>query len=116
MELEFSLPSPRLTADALAPRCARHGYDGAARWASASSRATCSGFIDLVFEHEGRFYVLDWKSNHLGWHAGRLRPAPLRRAMDEHGYHLQYLLYTVALHRYLRQRLRGYGYDRTSAA
>ena len=32
--------------------------------------------------------------------------------MQEQGYHLQYLLYTVALHRYLRQRLRGYDYER----
>jgi exodeoxyribonuclease V beta subunit len=69
------------------------------------------GFIDLVFEHEGRFHILDWKSNHLGDAPAHYGPDPLARAMDEQGYHLQYLLYTVAVHRYLQQRLPGYRYE-----
>ena len=69
------------------------------------------GFIDLVYEHQGRWHVLDWKSNHLGWSATDYGPQSVRRAMDEQGYHLQYLLYTLALHRYLKQRLHGYDYD-----
>ena len=70
------------------------------------------GFIDLVFETEGRYYLVDYKSNWLGmniedYHATRL-PAVISQA----GYPLQYLLYTVAVHRYLRHRLASYDYDR----
>jgi len=69
------------------------------------------GFIDLVFEYHGRFYIVDYKSNYLGhrledYDADRL-PAVMARA----GYGLQYHIYTVALHRYLGQRLPGYDYD-----
>ena len=74
--------------------------------------AFLNGFIDLVFEHEGRFYVLDWKSNVLGTNREDYGPAPVATAMAEHGYHWQYLLYTVALHRFLSLRLPGYDYDR----
>jgi len=69
------------------------------------------GFIDLVFEHAGRWYVVDYKSNQLGPRAEHYCLDPLRRAMQEHHYVLQYHLYTIALHRYLTYRLRGYDYD-----
>jgi exodeoxyribonuclease V beta subunit len=110
VELEFSLPSAGLDAGQLAATLRRHGYEGGAL-GFARLQGYLRGFIDLVYQHEGRFHVLDWKSNHLGWSAADYGAGPLRRAMDEQGYHLQYLLYTVALHRYLRQRLRGYDYD-----
>jgi len=70
------------------------------------------GFIDLVFEHEGRYWVLDWKSNHLGEQPQDYAPAPLEAAMQAHGYHLQHLLYSVALHRHLGRSLAGYDYAR----
>jgi exodeoxyribonuclease V beta subunit len=70
------------------------------------------GFIDLVFEHGGRWYVVDYKSNHLGPHADDYAQPRLIAAMLEHHYFLQYHLYVVALHRYLAQRLPGYDYDR----
>jgi exodeoxyribonuclease V beta subunit len=111
VELEFSLPSAGLDAAQLAATQRRHGYE-VGTLGFARLQGYLRGFIDLVYQHEGRFHVLDWKSNHLGWSAADYGAGPLRRAMDEQGYHLQYLLYTVALHRYLRQRLRGYDYDR----
>jgi exodeoxyribonuclease V beta subunit len=61
-----------------------------------------SGFMDLVFRHKGKWWILDWKSNHLGNSAERYGREPLERAMKEHNYHLQYHLYTVALARYLK--------------
>jgi exodeoxyribonuclease V beta subunit len=61
-----------------------------------------NGYIDLVFRHKGRWWILDWKSNHLGNSAARYDHAALERAMSDHNYHLQYHLYTVALVRYLR--------------
>lgn len=69
------------------------------------------GFIDLVFEHEGRYYIVDWKSNHLGNQPQDYSPAVLERSMDEHLYTLQYHLYTVAVHQYLKRRIRNYDYD-----
>jgi len=110
VELEFSLPSAGLAADELAATLRRHGYEVGAL-GFGRLQGYLRGFIDLVYRHQGRFHVLDWKSNHLGWGAADYGNERLRRAMQEQGYHLQYLLYTVALHRYLRQRLPGYDYD-----
>ncbi len=69
------------------------------------------GFIDLVFEHGGRYYVLDWKSNHLGYAPSDYGPASLQATMAEHSYHLQYLLYSLAVERYLKRRVPGYRHD-----
>lgn len=74
--------------------------------------AYLNGIIDLVFEANGKFWLLDWKSNHLGYRPQDYDAKNLSTAMDEHGYHWQYLLYTVALHRYLSSRIRDYHYDR----
>ena len=62
----------------------------------------------LVVEHEGRYFIVDWKSNHLGDRAADYGAAPMGAAMAVQGYHLQALLYTVALDRLLAQRLAGY--------
>ncbi len=70
------------------------------------------GFIDLVFEHQGRWYVVDYKSNLLGGRAQDYRPQNLIAAMSSHHYFLQYHLYVVALDRYLAARLPGYEYER----
>ncbi len=70
-----------------------------------------NGFIDLIFQHGGKFYILDWKSNYLGPFPDDYRPEKLHRAIDEHLYNLQYLIYCVALDRFLRQRLPGYTYE-----
>jgi len=69
------------------------------------------GFIDLVFEADGRYYLLDWKSNWLGNAHADYAPDRLAAAMAREHYYLQYLIYTVALHRYLKQRLPGYDYE-----
>lgn len=111
VELEFSLPSVGLDSHALAATLRRHGYP-VSGLAFGRLEGYLRGFIDLVYERHGRWHVLDWKSNHLGWRAADYDSANLRRAMDEQDYQLQYLLYTVALHRYLKQRLRGYDYER----
>mgnify|MGYP000352486952 FL=1 len=64
-----------------------------------------------MFEHRGRYHLLDWKSNHLGRCAADYAGAALQRAMDQHGYTLQALLYALALHRHLGQRLPGYRHE-----
>ncbi|BBL75557.1 exodeoxyribonuclease V subunit beta [Methylomagnum ishizawai] len=70
------------------------------------------GFIDLVFEAGGRYYLADYKSNWLGNAYAKYAPARLGAAIARDHYYLQYLIYTVALHRYLGQRLPGYDYGR----
>lgn len=62
------------------------------------------GEIDLVYEHEGRFYILDYKSNYLGERWDDYRGAALQRAMAEHQYGLQAALYQLALYRRLGGR------------
>ena len=69
------------------------------------------GFIDLVFEHGGRYYLADYKSNWLGATAERLWRGRARAGDGARSYYLQYLVYCVALHRYLASRVRGYGYE-----
>lgn len=69
------------------------------------------GFVDLVFSSAGRFFIADYKSNYLGPEYADYTPQNLAEAMIEHRYDLQYLIYSVALHRYLGTRLSGYEYD-----
>ncbi|WP_010365059.1 exodeoxyribonuclease V subunit beta [Pseudoalteromonas citrea] len=66
------------------------------------------GFIDLIFVHNGQYFILDYKSNYLGDSAVDYQNDNLRSAMDAHQYHLQYLIYSVALHRLLKQRIENY--------
>ena len=70
------------------------------------------GYVDLVFEWNDRFYVVDYKSNHLGPSPAHYEPSQLERPMSENHYVLQYHLYTVALDRYLSLRLPDYDYER----
>ncbi|MBI5589028.1 MAG: exodeoxyribonuclease V subunit beta [Deltaproteobacteria bacterium] len=70
------------------------------------------GFIDLVFCYGERYYVLDYKSNYLGENQAAYAAKAMEKAMLEHRYDLQYVLYTLALHRLLKARLPGYDYDR----
>ncbi|MBS2694220.1 hypothetical protein KFY51_30350, partial [Salmonella enterica subsp. enterica serovar 1,4,[5],12:i:-] len=70
------------------------------------------GFIDLVFCWQGKYYLLDYKSNWLGEDSSAYTRPAMEQAMAEHRYDLQYQLYTLALHRYLRHRLPDYDYRR----
>jgi exodeoxyribonuclease V beta subunit len=70
------------------------------------------GFIDLVFEHEGRFYFVDWKSNWLGTDSASYAPENIATEMARHFYNLQLGIYAVALHRYLQRRLPDYEYEK----
>jgi exodeoxyribonuclease V beta subunit len=106
-ELGFDLAAGPVSADALNAVLARwprlDSAGAALRFPGWEGLLT--GFIDLVFEHDGRYFVLDYKSNHLGDAIEDYDRATMHRAMAEHRYDLQYLLYLVALQRLLRQRL-----------
>jgi len=66
-----------------------------------------TGFIDLICEYKGLYYVMDYKTNSLPDY----QEETLTLAMREHNYGLQYWIYTVVLHRYLQNRLPGYDYE-----
>ncbi|AZC99967.1 exodeoxyribonuclease V subunit beta [Pseudomonas chlororaphis] len=70
------------------------------------------GFIDLTFEHQGRYYVADYKSNWLGVDDAAYTEQAMEQSILDNRYDLQYVLYLLALHRQLRARLADYDYDR----
>jgi exodeoxyribonuclease V beta subunit len=78
---------------------------------SAEFRGLMTGVIDLVFVHQDRYYIADYKSNFLGTSVEDYCPEKLQLAMLERRYDLQSLLYSVALHRFLKQRLNGYNFE-----
>jgi exodeoxyribonuclease V beta subunit len=110
-ELGFTLPARALQPELLNAFLTTHGH-AAGRLDFQTVSGYLSGAIDLVFRSGGRYFLLDWKSNHLGDGIEDYAPDRLSQAMTEHAYRLQYLLYSVALHRLLRRRLVQYDYDR----
>jgi len=69
------------------------------------------GYIDLVFESNKRFYIVDYKSNWLGNGIADYAPNRLFMPMAQHHYYIQYLIYSIGLHRYLACRIPDYSYD-----
>jgi exodeoxyribonuclease V beta subunit len=111
-EMEFWLPAERLHAREVDALCQQHLLPGVSRpqLPDAQLHGMLMGFADLVFEHEGRFWVLDYKSNHLGVDDAAYTAQALDAAMAHHRYEVQAALYMLALHRLLRARL-GEAYD-----
>lgn len=114
VEMEFLLPIEVLSAPALNRVIQRHDplSAKAGDLGFYTVQGMLKGFIDLLFEHQGKYYVLDWKSNHLGDDVSAYHGERLKAAMAEHRYDLQYQLYALALHRFLRSRLANYDYHR----
>jgi len=69
------------------------------------------GFIDMIFEHNGRYYIVDWKSNFLGDRIEDYDRENIQKVMLKEYYFLQYHLYTLALHRFLSFKKRDYAYE-----
>ncbi len=70
------------------------------------------GFVDMVYQHGDRYWIADWKSNYLGDSPQDYGRAALADSMAQHAYHLQYLIYVLALHRHLQRCLPDYDYER----
>lgn len=70
------------------------------------------GFIDLLFEYNGKYYILDWKSNHLGFDIQNYSIDDVEKAMTDNNYHLQYYVYTIAVKRFLEKRIPDFEYDK----
>jgi exodeoxyribonuclease V beta subunit len=90
--------------------------EAAARLEFDSLKGFLKGFIDLTFEHEGRWYIADYKSNWLGPDASYYGGERLLQALAAEHYYLQYLIYLVALRRFLRQRLDDFHNDQLGGA
>jgi exodeoxyribonuclease V beta subunit len=114
VEFEFQFPVHQVPLARLRRLCAAHGQADVvpASLDTSTLNGMLTGFADLIIEWDGRFHVLDYKTNWLGARLRDYQGNSLDAAMAEHHYPLQALLYTVALHRYLRQRMDGYTAER----
>ncbi len=84
-----------------------------AHWETIIPDGFMTGFIDLLFKHNEKYYILDWKSNRLNGEPTGFNHSGLVAEIATHAYFLQYLIYTVAVHNYLRQCLgNSYNYNK----
>ena len=113
-ELEFWFEANQVDTQRLDDLVTRYTLDGAPRAPMPHNRINgmLKGFIDLIVEHNERYYVIDYKSNWLGETTSAYDTAAMRDATLLSRYDLQYAIYTLALHRQLRARLPNYSYDR----
>ncbi len=118
-EMEFYLSLKPLAPEKLRAIFARYGLDPAGELFSLQMERLdfspvsgyLRGFMDMVFESGGRFYLVDWKSNDLGGSPGDYSPQRLMEVMAQDYYFLQYCLYSVALDRHLANIKAGYEYQ-----
>lgn len=117
-ELEFTFPLEKINANGLqqifltypefnplfAERIKKLQFD--------EVQGMLKGYIDLIFEFDCCYYVVDYKTNHLGMQDNDYRCHALDKIMAQEAYFLQYLIYSVALHRYLQLRLPNYCYKK----
>ncbi|MFP4277324.1 MAG: exodeoxyribonuclease V subunit beta [Wenzhouxiangella sp.] len=113
-ELEFWFQASRVEAVELDRMVRSQTFGGKPRapLAARELNGMMRGFVDLVFEHGGRYYVLDYKSNHLGDRPEDYRCEAIRASVLAKRYDLQLAIYTLALHRLLQSRLADYDYQR----
>jgi len=119
-ELEFYFPLQTLSPEKLKNLFLTYGNENLPREFPeqiknlhfAPSRGFMRGFIDLVFQFQDSFYLIDWKSNFLGTNVEDYHHEKLAAVMSEEYYHLQYLLYTVALDKYLSKQVSNYHYEK----
>lgn len=106
-EMEFWLPANHMEAKEIDTQCRLHLLPGVERpgLVERQLHGMLMGFADLVFEHQGKYWVLDYKSNHLGEDDAAYDHDALAHAMAEHRYDVQAAIYLLALHRLLKQRL-----------
>ena len=113
IEMEFWFASHRVDVSRLDALVREHTHGGALRAPAQGAllNGMFKGFIDLTFEYQGRYYVVDYKSNWLGADDQAYTWEAMDQAILDHRYDLQYVLYLLALHRQLKARLLDYDYD-----
>ena len=109
VEMEFYLPISKLNANKLNQLLIDFGYSAGLLFDDL--QGMLKGFIDLTFEHNQQYFIADYKSNHLGDNLDLYNYQSMKTAISSHRYDLQYIIYTLALHRYLGLRMTDYDYD-----
>jgi exodeoxyribonuclease V beta subunit len=106
-EMEFWFPSQALDVGALDRLCRQHLLGDTPRptLPERQLHGMLKGFMDLVFECDGRYWVLDYKSNALGPGDAAYTRSAMAAGMAGHRYDIQAAIYMLALHRLLRARL-----------
>ena len=114
VEMEFWFASHKVDVLKLDELVRQYTHNGVARVAAepVMLNGMFKGFIDLTFEHDGRYYVADYKSNWLGVDDTAYTGQAMEQSILDNRYDLQYVLYLLALHRQLKARLADYDYDR----
>jgi exodeoxyribonuclease V beta subunit len=114
VEMEFWFASHKVDVLKLDALVCQHTHKGVPRVAAEPVllNGMFKGFIDLTFEHDGRYYVADYKSNWLGVDDAAYTEQAMEQSILDNRYDLQYVLYLLALHRQLKARLADYDYDR----
>lgn len=114
VEMEFWFASHKVDVLKLDEQVRQFTHNGVARVGAEAVQLNgmFKGFIDLTFEHEGRYYVADYKSNWLGVDDAAYTERAMEQSILDNRYDLQYVLYLLALHRQLKARLVDYDYDR----
>lgn len=114
VEMEFWFASHKVDVLKLDELVRQQTHQGAARVTAEPVllNGMFKGFIDLTFEHHGRYYVADYKSNWLGADDAAYTEQTMEQSILDNRYDLQYVLYLLALHRQLKARLADYDYDR----
>ncbi|MCU7648982.1 exodeoxyribonuclease V subunit beta [Pseudomonas piscis] len=114
VEMEFWFASHKVDVLKLDELVRQQTHQGAARVTAEPVllNGMFKGFIDLTFEHHGRYYVADYKSNWLGADDAAYTEQAMEQSILDNRYDLQYVLYLLALHRQLKARLADYDYDR----
>ncbi|HNP01783.1 MAG TPA: 3'-5' exonuclease, partial [Agitococcus sp.] len=110
-ELDFHLPLNQFQTTALI-RCLQKYGIAVGELPYQTITGFLKGSIDLVFQHQGQYFIADYKSNHLGHQLEHYQSDKLHETMFSHGYNLQAAIYSLALHRWLSSQLRDYQPER----
>ncbi len=108
-ELEFHFPVSGISANGINRILAKAQLTKSVQY---SIDGFMKGYIDLIFEYEDRYYILDYKSNHLGNDSSQYDYDSMLSSVTSSNYDVQYHIYTVALHRFLKLRKSDYSYEK----
>ena len=119
-EMEFHIHSPDFSFEKLGQNLEKHSNNTFVEYLLNKSDKSplqidqqfFKGFIDLTFKKDNQFFIIDWKSNLLTGQQNAFGSSELPEAMANADYILQYHIYILALHRYLRSTSQGtYNYS-----
>jgi len=119
-EMEFYYPSKRVTPETFKNIFSEFRHHDALKefpihleaLTFSPAEGFIKGYIDLVFHYEDKFYIIDWKTNFLGNHITQYHADVLKKVMWTSLYTLQYYMYVISLHQYLKNRYASYRYDK----